>query len=326
MTAARTWAIATLAALALTACSWRLETPEPEWPSPDAVTVMRDEAAAREDAVAHAIATSAGAGTPQTVVLEEIEGAAVPLRLEALGGLYVAYPDASPSPLPSSVPTDVAGEVAAARDGHLAQAPATEDPDLRALLASAGLSHALSSWFATWVDDAIAQAAQPIVAERSLPSPSLPVTSLVPHADDPLETGQLAQLALEHDRARYAYEVLAARAEGDERAQWLARRDLQDARAQALVELPGVDDLREAVYVLTPDQAGDSAQRLATAITLETDLGATYAALAAAAGPAQMPWLLNAAFDAYAQACAYGEPTTQEYVVPALPGIEPSAP
>ena len=323
----RTWGIVALlvAATAVAGCSWRVETPPPDWPSPDAVTVMRDQAAEREQAVIDAIAAPAGAGIPQSVVLDEIEGSAAPVRLEALGGLYVPYPDASPSPTASAVPSDVAGVVATARDGHLADALVADDPDLAQLLTAAGLSHALSSWYATWVEDRVAGATLPVVEERLISTPVIADPAVLPPEGATTDVETLAALVLAHDQARYTYEVLAARAPEDERTQWLARRDLQDARAQALADLPDVADERAAVYVLSPEQTGDSAERLATASQIENTLGATYAELAVAAGPEDKPWLLGAAFDAYAQAAAFGEPSAAVWAVPALPGIEPAA-
>jgi hypothetical protein len=325
MTKRLTWGIAALVTvvLGLSGCSWRMETPPPEWPSPDPVTVMRDEAAQREQAVVDA--TEADGPSTQATVLAQIESSAAPERLAALGGLYVPYPDSSPSPTASAVPVRASDAVTQARDGHLADALVAEDADLAALLTSAGLSHALASWYAIWVDDRVAAATQPVVEERLLATPVIPEPSLVPPESPTTDVETLAALALAHDQARYTYEVLAARASGEEREQWLARREIHRARADALVALPGVEDRREPVYVLTPDQTGDSAQRLATAVGIENGLGATYASLAVTAGPAQEPWLLSAAFDAYAQAAAYGEPTSASYAVPALPGIEPES-
>ncbi|MFW7414003.1 hypothetical protein [Demequina sp. SO4-18] len=311
-----------VAVLALGACSWRLETPPPEWPSPGPVTVMRDAAAAREQAIVEATwggAGADGATTAQATVLSQIESAAAQERLDALGGFYVPYPQ-SPSPSPSAERVDLIGLGVEARDGHLADALVAEDSDLAFLLASAGLSHALSSWYAAWVADAIAESTEPIVAERSIPSGSLPDSGPVP-ASTGIDTDTLAELAVMHDQARYAYEVLAARATDDERDQWLARRELQRARAAALARLPGVEDRREPVYVLTGDGSADSASRSAAARDLETRAGQTYAALLDGAPAGDVPWLLHAAFDAYAQAAAFGAPTAQSFEVPALPGL-----
>lgn len=127
-----------------------------------------------------------------------------------------------------------------------------------------------------------------------------------------------------HDQARYAYEVMAARAVEDEREQWLTRRDLQASRGQALAAITGVEDLREAAYVVLADSTADPAVRVDTAREIEMRAGAAYVALLADADQTQRPWLLHAAFDAYAQAAAYGDPTAADYPVPALPGVDVS--
>ncbi|WP_084104368.1 hypothetical protein [Demequina sp. NBRC 110056] len=321
MRAHTTWAIAAAAALVLSACSWRAETPPPDWPSPDAATVMRDDAAEREQAVVDATSDPGVDATAATSVLVQIEDPDAQERLDALGGLYVAYPDATASPSPAPTSLALQDAVTQARDGHLADALVADDADLASLLASAGLAHALSSWFAVWVADAVADAGQPVVAERTLASPSLPHPDLLPGEATAIDATVLAQLALEHDQARYAYEVLAARAGEDLRGQWLELRALHAARAEALVSVPGVEDLREAVYVLTFDQVDDSTHALSTATGLQDALGDTYAALAVSAGAEDMPWLLNAAFDAYAQAAALGDASADAYAVPALPGL-----
>lgn len=310
-----------LAVVVLAGCSWRVEAPAPAWPSPDELTQVRDAAAERESLVVDATDESNAAGTPTGVVLNEIERHLAPTRLEALGGLYVAYPDATPTPAEDEQAPSLLEAVTGARDGHLADALATDSADLALLLASAGLSHALSAWYAAWVEDAIGAAELPVVAERTLPSEVLAeVAGLVPPATT-LPTEKIAELAVMHDQARYAYEVMAARAAEDERDQWLARRDLQAARGEALVALSGLEDQREATYVVLGDRTADSAARVETARQIEAGAGATYASLLAEATTDEWSWLLHAAFDAYAQAATYGEPTAEDYPVPALPGI-----
>lgn len=313
-----------LAVVVLAGCSWRVETPPPAWPSPDPSTQVRDAAAEREGQVAKATHEQSGAGTPSTVVLSEIEGDMAPVRLAALGGVYVAYPDASPTPTEDGEGPSLHEAVTAARDGHMADALATETPELALLVASAGLSQALSGWYATWVEDAIGVANLPVVAERLLPSDALAEGSGLIPASAAMSTDTLAELALMHDQAKYAYEVMAARAVEDERDLWLARRDIQAARGEALAGLSGVEDLREATYVVLGEHTADAAVRAETARALEIGAGATYAALLAQTDTDQWSWLLHAAFDAYAQAAAYGEPTAADYPVPALPGIDVS--
>lgn len=313
-----------LAVLGLAGCSWRFETPPPAWPSPDPLTQVRDAAAERESQVAKAVQEQDGAGTPSTVVLSEIEGDMAPVRLAALGGVYVAYPDDPPPNTAHEFSPSLPDVVASARDGHLADALATETEDLALLLASAGLSHALSGWYAGWVEDAIGAASEPVVSERYLPSDALPGEPSTLPATASGQSESLADLALTHDQARYAYEVMAARAVEEERDQWLARRDIHAARAQALAELPGVTDLREATYIVRSEHTAELAVRTETARQIEISAAATYLALLADTAVEQWPWLLHAAFDAYAQAAAYGEPTAADYPVPALPGIDVS--
>lgn len=311
-----------LVVLGLAGCSWRVDTPPPAGPSPDPLTQVRDAAAEREHLVASLTSESDVGGTPVAVVLNEVEHAHAPLRLEALGGLYEPYPDLSPSPSPAPADMSLGDAVRAARDGHLAAALVTEDDSLALLLGSAGLSHALSGWYAQWVADAIGAASEPVVAERTLPSDAIAAsTGPVPDSAS-ISAQELADLALMHDQARYAYEVMAAKAIEDERDQWLARRDIQAARAEAFADIPGVEDLREATYVVLADSTADPAVRVDTARDIEHNAGSTYVGLLAQTDVDQWPWLLHAAFDAYAQAAAYGEPTAADYPVPALPGID----
>lgn len=288
---------------------------------------MRDAAAQREQRVIDSSNAADAADTPIGVVLSEIEQTHAQHRLDALGGVYVAYPDASASPTADDEQRPTLLEaVTAARDEHVADALATDDENLALLLASAGLSHALSAWYATWVEDAIGPANEPIVAERLLPSDVLTSASGFAPAGTSLPVDTLAELALLHDQARYAYEVMAARAVDEERTQWLARRDIQAARGEAFAALPGVADLREATYVVLGQDTVDPATRVSLGREIETGIALTYAALLADTDAGQWPWLLHAAFDAYAQAAAYGEPTAADYEVPALPGIEVTSP
>ncbi|MFV0634836.1 DUF4439 domain-containing protein [Demequina sp.] len=318
MKARAPWAMALLAALTLTACSWRMETPDPQWPSPDAATLIRDAAAEREQAVIDA--ATAGSATAEGAVLATIEAADAPARLDALGGVYVAYPDATTSPSPSPTQPSLDDAVTEARDEALGQSLSVDDANLAAILGATGLAHALSAWFAQF-GSATAAGQEVVVAVRPLPSDALSNTALVPGEPTAIDAATLSDLALEHDRARYAYEVIAARASEDLRAQWLARRDLQAERAEQLLAFEGVEDQRESVYVLTLDQVADAGDALATAIEVETGLAETYAELAATADAVDRPWLLNAAFDAYAQALAFGPATADAFSVPALPGL-----
>ena len=310
-----------LVAVVLAGCSWRLETSTPEWPAPDSTTRARDAAAEQEHKIVRITGDEEAGGTPVGVVLNEIQSQQAPIRLDALGGVYEAYPDSTPVPQ-ADVLSNLNDAVTQARDRYLADALVTEDADLALLLASAGLSHSLAAWYATWVEDAIGAADHPVVVTRTVPGGALGDDANLAPSDVELPAETLAELAVMHDQARYAYEVMGARAVEDEREQWLTRRDLQAARAQALVSLTGVTDQREATYTLLGDQTADPAARVETAQHIEAGAGATYAALLAETDRSQWPWLLHAAFDAYAQSAAFGEPTVADYSVPALPGID----
>ncbi|WP_084129906.1 hypothetical protein [Demequina sp. NBRC 110055] len=315
--AAATVGLAAAIAVALTGCSWRLETPEPTWPSPDAVTVTRDAAAEREQAVIDALSRSDGTASDE--VLAAYEGEAAPERLAALGGVYVAYPDATPSPSASPT-TSAADAVETARDGAIAAALETSDDDLAFMLTSTALSHGLMGWYAWWAETTFTDPETDVVELRLFSSAPTDTTDAVPVATA-LDVDTLATLVEEHDRTRYLYEVLAAKASDEEREQWLARRDLQDARAEALAALPGVEDRRAPIYVVSNEGLEDADGRVSAAQAAETALGDRYAALLDGLDDAEKPWVLSAAFDAYAQAAAYAEPGTHDAVIPALPGI-----
>ncbi|WP_152649897.1 DUF4439 domain-containing protein [Demequina globuliformis] len=306
--------------LALAGCSWRMETPAPDWPSPDEVTLMRDAAAQREQDVIDAAAGATASTTHDALVLADLEADAAPERLEAFGGLYVAYPSASPSP--SAQEDSVGGlqeTVIDAQDGHFADALTATDPDLAVLTASAGLSHALSLWYSTWVAGVVEGDEAAASAERVFESSALAGETLVPEGTA-VDAATVAELVRSHDEAGYLYEVLAARAADSERDQWLARRDLQRDRASALVALPGIEDVREATYVTPTRELPDAASRVVAAQTEELSIAETYMSLVPGADPEDLAWLLTAAYDAYAQAAAYGDATVQASVPP-LPGV-----
>lgn len=312
-------ACAVTAVATLAGCSWRLETPEPDWPTADATTLMRDAAAVREQAILDALG-SAGDSTAQTV-LAHLEEESVPTRLEAFGGVYVAYPSASPEPSATAASQSFQATVLAAQEGHFADALEATDPDLALLTASAGLSHALSAWYGDWVDTVVEADDAPVAANRLLDSGVLEGETLTPDSAE-LDPVSITQLALAHDRAGYLYEVLAARAADEERDQWLTRRDLQRDRAASLVTLPGVQDLREATYVTPTRELPDEPARITVAQNEELHIGEMYASFLDGAAASDLPWLLSGAFDAYAQAGAYGDATVEVLTVPALPGVE----
>ncbi|WP_156159058.1 DUF4439 domain-containing protein [Demequina gelatinilytica] len=299
--------IAAVAGLATLAggCSWRMETPPIPSRTPTPTVVLRDAAAVREQAVI-ATADSTEAGL--------LEAELAPERLEALGGVYVEYPSASPAPSPSVEAATFAAAVTEAIDGALADAAdaASEDPGLAAMLRSIALSHAMATTYASLAG------AEP--AERTMPGSG--GTGLLPRDGTAVDGDLLARLALAHDQAAFAYEVAAARAEEDERADALKRSRIHAARADALVALPGVEDLREPLYDVAPVDTASATGRAAMEVALELALSEDYAALIDGADDADVAWILDAAYDAFAAAAAL--PGFDASSVPVLPGLTTS--
>lgn len=259
-----------------------------------------------------------------------------PQHLDAIGGVYVATPSPEPSPSPFLGPLDVA--VAQARDGALVTAQSTTDDDLALLQSSIALAHAFALWWeqdgdlaasdlaASYTDgeDSASEAsATPAPAsERPLPT-AVDLGELFTPESTLLPTGALGDLAVEHDKARFLYEVIAARATGTERQNALARRDVHAARAEALGTLAGDDDHRQVLYDVPRAEVDDAEARAATAMATEFALGATYSSLLDGVEPSDRGWLLNCAFDAYAAGAL--QPGFALAQFPALPGIEPTA-
>jgi len=268
-------------------CSWRAETDPVPFRTPSPATVLRDDVAAAESALGTAAGVQDGA-------LAAAEAAAVPARLDALGGVS---PTTSPRP---SANFQLALNQAL-ESAHQCVAGAQEDP-LGGLCASIELSH--------W---AIAAASG--TAGQALPAPD---AGLTPAGTTSVDTATLSRLALEHDRYRALYEVIAARSVADERADALARSSEHRARVAALLALPGVEDLTEPTYDVPADSTATPAARTEAALDAELTLADAYAGLLVTAASADRPWLLNAGFDSYAAASDHGLAPGD---VPALPGV-----
>ncbi len=305
----RAVAAAGAATVLLTACSWRVETPPIPSRTPTPTVVLRDEAALREQAVVDA-ADSTDLGV--------IESGLAPERLAALGGVYVEYPSASPEPDTTvSAAPSLDAAVQDAIDEALAAADAAteDDPGLAAMLRSIALSHSLAV-----AAPGVAGAAP---AERAMPGVGDEATGpWTPTEDTAVDGNTLAALAVAHDRASFAYEVAAARASGKERTRALTRSRLHDARAEALLALPGVDDLREPLYEVPPAGTETRKARAATERAVEVELAESYAALIDGAAPDDVPWVLNASYDAWMRAAALAGFDLGS--LPALPGLSVS--
>ena len=349
---ARKWVVAVLAgalALGASGCSWRLEEEPVVYPSADQVTLVRDAAAKREQQIIDALATDAD-GNGSTSDLAVFESLATPVHLDALGGVYVATPSPAPSPSPFVGP--LADAVAQARDAALETAQSTTDANLALLQSSIGLTHGLALWFSTTggalpepdasaapssVPSSIASAspsAEPDVAATASPSAAPePVTSaerilptsvnlgesFTPASTETISPVTFGDLAVAHDKARFLYELIAARSSGGERANALARRDIHATRSDEFAALAGSDDRRQILYDVPLADVADAAARARTALDTEFALGASYAAMLDGVADDDRGWILNASFDAYAAGALQSGFTPDMF--PVLPGL-----
>jgi hypothetical protein len=295
-------------------CGWRAETEPPTWPSPDPITLERDAAALREYQVTAQLGEIT-AGTAYSVTLSSLETRFASAHLEALGGVYFAYPEDEILVLEQSLER----AVREARDGALNVAVHTDDADLAALLCSIGLSHALALWYSSVTGAQYAGVEILPGAEHELPEiPGVEDAPLVPNTTE-LEAQEIMELAVAHDQARYLYETIAARSIGAERAVALARWEIHLERARALVALSGVEDQRDAVYSLTAASVTGTEAQAATARAMEQSIGARYASAAGAAARTDRLWLVNAAFEAYAASALLPGFIVEEF--PVFPGV-----
>ena len=287
-------ALVVVAAGTLAGCSWRLEAAPEPFRTPSPITVLRDQVAAAEAAVE---SSARGAAGDQA----DAEGAAVPARLSALGGV-----SPTSSPRPDSVFADA---VATAQSQALACMQAAESDPLGGLCASMALSHAT-----------IDAAANPSLVDAT---PFIVDAALTPGNGTAVTPDQLSRLALEHDQARALFEVIAARSEGAERKAALADSAAHLERVRALLAMPGVEDLTQPQYDVSASSVAGAADREATARAAQVSLADAYSALLVAAAPQDRDWLVNAAFDAYKGAIRYGLGAA---AVPALPGAAQPSP
>ncbi|WP_324653065.1 hypothetical protein [Georgenia sp. H159] len=298
----RALAAALLAAVALTGCGVRLDTPPPEVPVADATEQARQDAA-RAAADLHGAAQAARATLTGDEALSAVLTAVETTSTEhhaALGGVWEPWPGSGPEathPAPQTAPAPTAEAVdaspaavlalleesaAAAREGALAHGG-----DLGRLLAAVAISRTY-------------QAAD-LARALSVPAETLPAAPLP--APEPGTVPADTSRAL--DAARYALEVVAARSSGGQRAAAVAR-------AEHLSEVAGgVDpeaDRRDVAYDIT----GAEGRSLAAAA--ELDVVRAYVA-ALAEEDADREAVLAAATHAAGQA------RTWDGTLPPLPGL-----
>lgn len=325
--------LATLATAALAGCSLRLETPPIPAPTPDQYELLRDAAARDEARILDALpaaTAAAGASTPGRDYFVQVETASATPHLDALGGVYVPFPAATPSPSPSPSATPAPGlapgvtsltrAVVDARDADLAASLAADDPDLALLLASIGLNHAEALAVGVY-QDAIAAGSAPLAEERHMPGVGF--SELVP-ASTALDGATLEGIIVAHDFAAYAYEVIAARSSDDARTQALDRSRIHAHRAAEFVAIAGVDP-RSPAYAI--DHARLESDEAMAALAHETEAGIADryitaflgAAQAGATGLGDRGWLLAGAYDALVQGPLWSGATAAD--ADPLPGV-----
>lgn len=291
---------AVVVSVALTACV-RIETPEPTWPSPSPAVLERDALAAPHAQVQAAL--EGAIATP----LAALESAVLPDLLAGIGPEYVAYPDADGDASPDG---DLEGAVTEALDASLAAATTASDPDVRAWGVSAALVHA----FGLWLDERPEG-----VAERAFPA--LGADAFAMPAASAVDADAVRALSRRHDDARCLLDQIAMRTADAEQADAIARRDIESARSDALQALAGGVDDRTAICSVPLDAIEDADARARSVREAQIALGDAYAAIAVTAPAADMEWLLDGAFDAYAAAATTPGWTTAD--MPTTPGLSP---
>lgn len=321
-------AVALAGVLALAGCDLRLETPPPVTPTPDAVEQVRD--ATARDAVALAdAAEEAAAGAPVEVagVLLQVAEASR-AHADALGGVYVQFPehpegpdaatdDAEPdgeaagaedaAPGPPADPASVLAELSLAASAARSAADSVADGDFARLLASVAVGRLLLA-------EALARATG---AEAVAPDLAVPAT-----APAGLAPEDLAVVVRSEDAAGLVWEVAAARSADEAREAAARRAVVHRDRAQAWAVAAGVagtaDDPRRSTYDLPDDLVAAGATQeavLAVGERVEADLAVVYASLVARADPGARGELVDAVAEYARRAVAAGA------AAPTFPGL-----
>ncbi len=315
----RLLALLLVAVLALAGCGVRPETPAPTEPSPDATERVR--ARTVDDALALAADATALAATPVdetlTVVLAEIARTGT-AHAAALGGVYDSgLPEPTVSTGPSSttdaVPTaaELLDELAATTRTAAADADQVPDGALARLLASIATSRGGLVVRLAAAASAPAPNTAPTSADAtvtgSAPGPAPGTTTPATVAPDGMTRGDdrsagpnpeptgapgdvptaaATALALAHDQAAYALEVVAAQHSGDLRTRAVTAAAGHRVDAELWAVRAGVAcsaaDPRRVAYSL-PTGLTDAATASTLVAALETALAEAYATAVAQA-------------------------------------------
>jgi len=297
-------------AVSLAGCGLRLETPPPVAPSPDAAEELRQEAAVDAATLTSTVSEVTAEGTTAEV-LDRV-GSDADAHVDALGGVWVAWPEGAPEgavppdpvstapPVPDPGVADVLGLLeqgaAAAREGAL-EAPTDE---LAGMLAAVSISRAQAA-------GELARASGETVPE-TMATPMDRTGLLARGVDGPT--------LLVLDQARFAWETVGARSEGPARGAATARAEQLQSLVDVAVEA-GAPDERPAVYDLpgADEEAGLSAEQAAV-VDAESRLLEHWLFSLGLVGPEERGALVDAAADSAQRIVDAGG------TLPALPGLE----
>ncbi|WP_225754095.1 DUF4439 domain-containing protein [Actinotalea sp. Marseille-Q4924] len=326
-------ALLVVATLTVTGCGLRLETPPPEPPVPDAAETVRQRTVA--DAVAlQDLAGGTEHPDPAVQLVLDAVAEASAAHVDALGGVYDPGTDpVGPEPstgVPDTSPTPTAGrqdgDAAGGGGGGTADGETSADETVEVLVDALAETSATATADADAVEDgtvarvlaavatsrlllgerlAVADGAPAEGADRAEPWPAT-APAVLP--EGVTETDVLPLVTAE-DLAGQAWEVVAARREGDARAVAAERAVVHRERARAWAEATEVAgtglDPRRAGYALPPGLlSGEEPAATEDLATLETGLADAYATLVARAAPTQRTPLLAASADATAAAAS----------------------
>ena len=313
--AARASSAAALAALLLAGCGLRLETPDPEPLVPDALEVVRADTAAAAEGLRAMAAEADAAAAPEVAPVLARVAALSRAHLDALGGIYVPFPDVTPpaptataAPAPPASADDVLAALVESAAEARSDADAVADGPMARLLASVSVARSLlADALATALDTAAGPTVVFVVPE------TLP---------EGVTAQQAAVLVQSEDAAALAWEVTAARSVDADRDLAAARAVIHRDRAQAWAEASGVAgsgaDPRRSSYAL-PDALDDPAtsaeERRVALGEVEAALADAYMSLVAQASVGARVVLMDAVLDTLRMHISAGAP------IPAFPGL-----
>jgi len=316
-----------VAVLAASGCQLRRES------APSAVPTAT-QAVLDRDSLAVALSQVADVATAMDAQHADDAAQVARAQLDAVGGVYVAFPEATPSPHaePTSTPVSLDSAIAAVRVLAEQIAASTDDANLAHLATSIDLAWAIrQAWYsrsASGLDgvdggpDSVDDATSPAPPTGPFPLPHPDGTPgeavFVPGLDSAISGEDIARLSLRHDQARFVYQTMAAVLFAQERDVALDRADAHAARSRALAALTDAPDERTAMYQLRDVTLLDADSRQALVRDVEHDLALEYTTLALAATAQDRQWLLTCAYDAYVEAMGVGLGVTD---LPALPGL-----